>query len=192
MAKASKKDAAQSQPVENKGMAAGEDFAAILIRDLNKDMASRVAYNLSTDQSPTHVKRWIPTGSRQLNYVIANKRYGGLPEGRIIEIAGAPSSGKSHIAFDLAKTVQKMGGLVIYIDTENAVMVERLGELGINVAKQFVYCDTHCTEEVFTIIEKTLVKAKSLLKDVPILIVWDSVAATSPIAVPAGASLATA
>jgi len=40
--------------------------------------------------------------------------------------------------------------------------------------------DTHCTEEVFDIAEKTILKAKALNKDVPITIIWDSVAASSP------------
>lgn len=177
MAKKDKTEATQkSSPTDDI-----DNLSKELIADLNKSFGTRVAYNLSTDVSPTHVKRWIPVSSRLLNYVIANRRGGGLPEGRIIEIAGQPSSGKSHIAFDLAIAVQRMGGLVVYIDTENAVMVDRLGELGINTAKRFVYADTHCTEEVFQIIEKIILKAKDIIdKNVPILIVWDSVAATSP------------
>ena len=43
-----------------------------------------------------------------------------------------------------------------------------------------MYVDTHCTEEVLSIAEKTILKAKALQKDVPITIIWDSVAATSP------------
>jgi recombination protein RecA len=53
--------------------------------------------------------------------------------------------------------------------------------MGIDVRKRFVYCDSHCTEEVFSIIESTITKAKQILdKNIPILVVWDSVAATSP------------
>lgn len=43
------------------------DFTADLIKSLNKERGTRVAYNLSTDESPTHVKRWISTGSKQLD-----------------------------------------------------------------------------------------------------------------------------
>lgn len=157
-----------------------EDFTADLINSLNKDLGHRVAYNLSSDQSPTHVKRWISTGSRQLDYIISNRANGGLPEGRIVEIFGPPSIGKSHIASHIAKSTQHMGGIVVYIDTENATSVENLQALGINISKRFVYADTHCTEEVFEIAEKTIMKAKSLSKDIPITIIWDSVAATSP------------
>jgi protein RecA len=73
-----------------------------------------------------------------------------------------------------------MGGIVVYIDTENATSVENLGLLGVDIEKRFVYVDTHCTEEVLSIAEKTILKAKALRKDVPITIIWDSVAATSP------------
>jgi recombination protein RecA len=73
-----------------------------------------------------------------------------------------------------------MGGIVVYIDTENATSVENLSLLGVDITKRFVYVDTHCTEEVLSIAESTILKAKAMDKDVPITIVWDSVAASSP------------
>ena len=157
-----------------------EDFTSDLIKALNKEHGSRVAYNLAYDESPTHVKRWISTGSKQLDYIVANRTDGGLPEGRIVEIFGPPSIGKSHIAIQIARSTQQMGGIVVYIDTENATSVENLGLLGVDISKRFVYVDTHCTEEVLSIAEATIMKAKAMDKDVPITIVWDSVAASSP------------
>jgi recombination protein RecA len=158
-----------------------DDIASQLIKDLNKTFGTRVAYNLSEDEAPTIVKRWIDTGSIQLDYAIRNGADGGYPEGRIIEISGLPSSGKSHLAYHAAAVTQKLGGLVVYVDTENATPVAKLANMGIDVAHRFVYCDTHCTEEVFAIIESTILKAKQIIdKNVPILVIWDSVAATSP------------
>ena len=157
-----------------------KDFTSELIKSLNKEHGTRVAYNLSCDDSPTHVKRWISTGSRLLDYICSNRRDGGLPEGRIVEIFGPPSIGKSHIATQIAASTQKMGGIVVYIDTENATSVENLAMLGVDVSKRFVYVDTHCTEEVFQVAESTILKAQGLDKDVPITIIWDSVAASSP------------
>jgi recombination protein RecA len=152
-----------------------------LIKDLNKEFGQRVAYNLSEDEAPTIVKRWIDTGSIQLNYAIRNAMGGGYPEGRIIEISGLPSSGKSHLAYHAAAVTQSLGGLVVYVDTENATPIQKLKHMGIDISKRFVYCDTHCTEEVFAIIESTIIKAKQIIdKNVPILVIWDSVAATSP------------
>ena len=157
-----------------------EDFTSDLIKSLNKEHGSRVAYNLSQDESPTHVKRWVSTGSEQLDYIISNRKDGGLPEGRIVEIFGPPSIGKSHIAIQIARSTQQMGGIVVYIDTENATSVENLGLLGVDITKRFVYVDTHCTEEVLSIAESTIMKARAMEKDVPITIIWDSVAASSP------------
>ena len=157
-----------------------DNFTKDLIKSLNKEAGTRVAYNLSEDESPTHVNRWISTGSRMLDWICANKKGGGLPEGRIVEIFGPPSIGKSHIATQIARSTQEMGGIVVYIDTENATSVENLQMLGCDVTKRFVYVDTHCTEEVLSIAEKTILKAKALDKDIPVTVIWDSVAASSP------------
>jgi len=157
-----------------------DDFTSDLIKQLNKEHGSKVAYNLENDESPTHIKRWISTGCRQLDYIVSNRANGGLPEGRIIEIFGPPSIGKSHIAIQIARTTQQMGGIVVYIDTENATSVENLGLLGVDISKRFVYVDTHMTEEVLSIAESTILKARAMEKDVPITIIWDSVAASSP------------
>ena len=157
-----------------------EDFTSDLIKALNKERGNRVAYNLSTDESPTHVNRWISTGSQLLDYIVSNRKIGGLPEGRIVEIFGPPSIGKSHIATQIARSTQHMGGIVVYIDTENATSIENLNALGVDINKRFVYVDTHCTEEVLSIAESTILKAKAMQKDVPVTIIWDSVAASSP------------
>lgn len=177
-----------TDPFEEAGLTEGkskksdvDDMMKDLITSLNKEFGTRVAYNLSELDAPTVVKRWIDTGSIQLNYAIRNALGGGYPEGRIIEISGLPSSGKSHLAYHAAAVTQKMGGLVVYIDTENATPIAKLADMGIDVRRRFVYCDSHCTEEVFSIIESTILKAKQVLeKNVPVLVIWDSVAATSP------------
>lgn len=157
------------------------DFTVDLIKSLNKEMGDRVAYNLATDHdAPTVVKRWIPTGSIGLDLIISNRLNGGIPEGRIIEIYGPPSIGKSHLALQIAKSTQMMGGLVVYIDSECATNVELLAQLGLDVSKRFVYIEETCTENVFTMMENTITRTREIQKDIPITIIWDSVAATSP------------
>ena len=165
---------------KKKNAIAPDNFTSDLIQSLNKEHGSKVAYNLAYDISPTHVKRWISTGSKQLDYIISNRRNGGLPEGRIIEIFGPPSIGKSHLAIQIARSTQLMNGIVVYIDTENATSVENLSLLGVDISKRFVYVDTHCTEEVLSIAEATIMKAKAMDKGIPVTIIWDSVAASSP------------
>jgi len=165
---------------KNEEVSSQDDFTSDLIKSLNKDHGSRVAYNLAEDEAPTVVKRWISTGSKLFDYICSNRKNGGFPEGRIVELFGPPSIGKSHIATQIARSTQQMGGIVVYIDTENATSVENLHMLGVDVSKRFVYVDTHCTEEVLSIAESTILKAKALNKDVPLTIIWDSVAASSP------------
>ena len=172
--------ARKKKTAKTKASSGTGDFTSSLISALNKEHGSRVAYNLAVEDSPTHVNRWISTGSDQLDYIIAGRPNGGLPEGRIVEIFGPPSIGKSHIAIQVCKATQESGGIVVYIDTENATSVENLQLLGVDITQRFVYVDTHCTEEVLSIAEKTILRAKELDKDVPITIIWDSVAATSP------------
>lgn len=157
-----------------------DDFAISLIKQLNKEKGEKIAFNLSSDDAPTNIKRWISTGSQQLDFIIANSLGGGLPEGRVIELQGPTSSGKSHIAFEAAKDTQRKGGIVVYVDTENATSLNNLQQLGIDVKRKFVFCQTACTEEIFSIIESTILKARAMVKDVPVTIIWDSVAASSP------------
>ena len=52
--------------------------------------------------------------------------------------------------------------------------------LGVDVSQRFVYVDTHCTEEVFKVAESVILKSKGMNKDVPVTLIWDSVAASSP------------
>ncbi len=157
-----------------------DDLADELIDTLNKDSDDRIAYNLGRDIAPTHVKRWISTRCRLLDYIIANRRNGGFPESRIIEIFGPPSCGKSHLAAQVAISTQKLGGVVVYIDTENATDPDNLKMLGLDVSKRFVYVESSNTEEAFSVVEKSIIKMKVSNKDVPMTIIIDSIAALSP------------
>ena len=158
------------------------DFTKTLIKALNSEHGDggKIAYNLEIDDAPTNVHRWISTGCRQLDFIVSNRANGGLPEGRLVEIFGPPSIGKSHIAAQIAKSTQKLGGIVAYIDTENATNPDNLKMLGIDIGKNFIYIEASCTERVFSIAESIMIKSRSLQKDVPVTIIWDSVAATSP------------
>jgi recombination protein RecA len=185
--KASKKAAKKSLAKETAGKStsngkapASDNFADDLIKQLNKEAGDNIAFNLGTDEAPTNIKRWIGTGSRQLNCILSNKLDGGFPEGRIVEIQGPTSSGKSHICFEVAKATQKLGGIVVYIDTENATNLDNLKQLGIDVHKRFVFVQTVCTEEIFAVAESAIMKARAMTQDVPVTIIWDSIAASSP------------
>ena len=61
---------------------------------LNKLAGQDVAFDLSAS-NPTEVTDWIPTGSRWLDSIIKRGELGGIPVGKITEIAGLQSTGKS-------------------------------------------------------------------------------------------------
>lgn len=166
--------------IAKKSTKGSDDFAASLISDLNKEAGSNVAFNLSTDSAPTNIKRWISTGSRLLDGILSNQSKGGLPEGRVVEIQGPSSCGKSHICFEVAKATQKMGGIVVYIDTENATNLDNLKNLGIDVSSRFVFIQTACTEDIFKYAEAAIMKSRAMDTNVPVTIIWDSVAASAP------------
>lgn len=172
---------AKKPPAALKGVKDANDFSQELISAINKERGGdRIAYNLAVDVAPTQIARWISTGSEQLDMIIANAPEGGFPEGRIIEIYGPPSIGKSHIAAQIAKSTQAMDGIVVYVDTENATSTQNLRLLGVNPAKKFVFIQETCTENIFDVIEKTIIRSRGVNQDIPVTIIWDSIAGSSP------------
>ncbi len=76
------------QPSQGNFSNIDEEFSRDLMKQVNRELGDNVMFNLSDGAAPTIVKRWISTGSKQLDYIISNRRDGGLPEGRIVEIQG--------------------------------------------------------------------------------------------------------
>lgn len=154
------------------------NLIANITKDINKSKGEKVAFNLIEDKdAPTNVSDWISTTSIKLDYIIANRRPGGIPGGRIIEIFGEPSSGKSTLAQTICAQHQKNGGIAVYIDSENATSLENLALLGVNV-EELIFVQEQCIEDTFQLIEQIITSVKNQMNDVPILIVWDSVAAS--------------
>lgn len=150
-----------------------------LLRTLNSG-DEKLAWNLSTDlDNPTDVKEFISTGSTLMDYIISNRRDGGIPAGKLTEISGEESSGKSLLCAHIMANIQKKGGLAVYIDSENAANPAFMKTVGVDLNK-LVYVQPDCVESVFETIEKCISVARA--KDVkkPVVIVWDSVAATPP------------
>ena len=151
-----------------------------LIKELNKDADEKMAWCLATDQDdPTTVKEFISTGSTLLNYIICNRRDGGVPVGKLTEIVGEEASGKSLVVTHILAETQRKGGLAVYIDEENSLNPDFARRVGLDLMK-LVYLQCGSVEKVGETIEKVILLARA--KDVKriITIVWDSVAATPP------------
>lgn len=112
----------------------------------------------------------IPTGSLSLDLALG---VGGVPRGRIVEIYGPESSGKTTLTMHIAREAQKMGGLAAFIDAEHAFNPEYAKNIGLNL-EDLLISQPDSGEQALEIAE-TLVRSNAV--DV---IVVDSVAALVP------------
>lgn len=112
----------------------------------------------------------ISTGCLSLDLALG---IGGVPRGRIIEIFGPESSGKTTLAQHIVAEVQKLGGIAAFIDAEHALDPDYAAKIGVNV-KEMLISQPDTGEQALEIVE-TLVRSNAV--DV---IVIDSVAALVP------------
>jgi len=112
----------------------------------------------------------IPTGCLSLDIATG---IGGVPRGRIIEVYGPESSGKTTLAQHIVAEVQKLGGIAAFVDAEHALDPEYAAKIGVNV-KEMLLSQPDSGEQALDIVE-TLVRSNAV--DV---IVVDSVAALVP------------
>jgi len=112
----------------------------------------------------------IPTGALSLDIALG---VGGLPRGRVVEIFGPESSGKTTLTLSVIKQAQKMGGTAAFIDAENAFDPAYAETIGVNL-DELLISQPDSGEQALTITE-TLVRSNAV--DV---IVVDSVAALVP------------
>ncbi len=112
----------------------------------------------------------IPTGSISLDMALG---VGGVPKGRIVEVYGPESSGKTTLTLHMIAEVQKRGGLAAFIDAEHALDPEYAKRIGVNL-EDLLISQPDSGEQALDITE-TLVRSNALD-----LIVVDSVAALTP------------
>ena len=140
---------------------------------VNKKTGLNVAHNLN-ENNPTIVKEWIPTGSRWLDSITCRGKYGGIPVGKITEIAGLSGAGKSFMAAQIAANAQKKGKFPVYFDAESAIDPGFLESAGVDT-ENLLYIQAISVEKVLETIE-TLIDQ---YEDTQFIFIWDSIAATS-------------
>ena len=121
-------------------------------------------------ESPTMDIEAIPSGSLSLDCALG---IGGYPKGRIVEIYGPESSGKTTLAIHAVAEAQKLGLLAAYIDAEHAFDREYAANLGVNVNKLY-FAQPDCGEDCLDIATKLISSGK-----IGICVI-DSVAALIP------------
>jgi recombination protein RecA len=118
----------------------------------------------------------IPTGSLSLDAALG---IGGIPEGRVMEIYGAESSGKTTFTLHLIGEAQKMGKVCVFIDAEHALDPSYAAALGVDL-DSLLLCQPDNGEQALEIVDKFVKNGSAGL------IVIDSVAALIPRAELAG------
>ena len=153
-----------------------DDLLAMLCDDLNKNNKDSPGFFKSlADEKP--ITEYISTGSSVLDICISNRPYGGIPVGRVTEISGTPSSGKSLVAYHVIAETQKRGGLPVLFDIEGTADRQFMEAIGVNVSKVVYNRDATTIEDVFASIERIIEKVRKSDKKRLISIIVDSVAA---------------
>ena len=100
----------------------------------------------------------------------------GFPAGRLTEIMGQEASSKSTLGYHILAECQRIGGIGILVETEEAFETTRLKKLGIKV-DDLIICQPKHMEEAFEMMEMNILELRKH-HDGPIVVVWDSVAST--------------
>ena len=140
----------------------------IAVEQIEKQHGKGAVMKLS--EGPIAKIDFISTGSISLDAAIG---IGGIPRGRVIEIFGPESSGKTTICLHIIAEAQKKGGIAAFVDTEHALDIAYAKRLGVDV-NNLLLSQPEYGEQALEIVE-TLVRSGAL--DV---IVVDSVAALTP------------
>ena len=164
MATKAKKAAEKSTAVSSDKKAAIETVMQRIERECGKGSIMRLGENSSMNVSA------VSTGSLSLDFALG---VGGIPRGRITEIYGPESSGKTTIALHVIAEVQKQGGEAAFIDAEHALDPVYAKKLGVDI-NELIVSQPDCGEQALEIAE-TLVNSGAID-----IIVIDSVAALVP------------
>lgn len=154
---------------------ATDDIFKQLIAQHNKitPNSAMIGSNLESE-----ITTWIDSGSFLLNMALSNSDTGGWPCGRIVQVFGPESIGKSTLGYVAMAACQRQGGIVIYADVENAANKKFMTMLGIDLDRM-IWTNTENVEDLFEALEqnlKLIINTPSL-KSKPVLIIIDSIAA---------------
>jgi len=130
-----------------------------------------------TEDVRADVKKWIPTASVLLNLLLGEENFG-VATGRIFEVFGDYSHGKSTIAQIIMNAFQAAGGVSVLLDAESSWSRERAVDMGHN-ARKHLAVEVDTCEMGFEVIESTVDQFKSTLQGkIPVVFVWDTIAAS--------------
>jgi recombination protein RecA len=166
MARSSSKESAEATPKTDKLAEARGRNLDLAIQQIQKDYGEGAILRMGGEGIKSDISV-IPTGNLLIDQALGT---GGFPRGRVVEIYGPESSGKTTLTLTVIAQAQKAGGLAAFIDVEHALDPAYARRLGVKMDELLV-SQPSSGEEALRICE-TLVRSNAL--DV---IVIDSVAA---------------
>jgi len=96
-----------------------------------------------SDSTLSSVNDWIDTGSMVLNALISGSLYGGIPNGRITQLAGPSGAFKTGLVMQILANAQKKGMIPVIFDTEGAIDPESAAKFGLDITKvKYVGCES--------------------------------------------------
>lgn len=137
------------------------------------ELAKKYGNMIKLASETTETGLWLPSTFFALNYTFG----GGIPYGKILEVAGEESSGKSLIAYNFAYATQQLGGAVIWVDAEQSWMNSWAKANGVDPEKVTVVNDTRIEYVADAVADIALYLRSQLTHNEPILLVIDSIAA---------------
>lgn len=142
-----------------------------------------IADAVGKNDAPTTVKSWLNTGHPLLNDAVSGSYNGGLPVGRMIEIFGESSTGKTAIATAAMTEAQRMGGVAAFMDHENSFDHQLAVRNGLDITDRWVFKKPDTFEQSLDIAVKaaSAIRERKLIdKNAPIIFVFDSLASMVP------------
>lgn len=141
-----------------------------LVAEINKEQKG-IAIRFGSEHLLSDIDVFISTGSRLLDAAMG----GGVPSGRMIEVFGDESAGKSTVACHMLIECQKMGGVAVLIDTESTFYKLRAEAMGLNL-NDLLVLEAETVEQGFERLDSLLDKVPTKgPENMPIWIVWDTV-----------------
>jgi protein RecA len=147
-------------------------------------LAKALTAAIGTNDEGSEVRGWLDMGYPPLNKILSGRFDSGLPYGRIVEIFGPPSAGKTLLATLAMKRAQELGGIAGFCDHEKAFQLPFAERLGMNGEfPLFIYKQPKTWEQSNTMALKAceaIRNSGAVPASAPIVWVFDSVAAMIP------------
>lgn len=139
------------------------------LRDMQKKFPG---FTIASETDDTSAP-WLPSRFHAMNYILG----GGIPYGKVLELFGSESGGKTLMAYDFAYCCQYLGGIVLWADAEQSFTNTWAETNGLDLSRVVVYRETAIEKISDWVASMALYWRSQLIHNEPILLILDSVSA---------------